>query len=463
MTRTHLRTVLSTATALLAIAPLLSPLQTQAADKKPIAKPTGPHPIVLTGGKVLTVSHGTLDRGVVVMADGKITAVGDVGKVSVPKGAEVVDTTGMTVYPGLIDSETTLGLVEVESDAMNRDLVERSDEIMPNMHVYDAFHAETERIPVARLNGITNAIVAPASDDTLPGQDIFIQLAGANRDAMILKRDWAMPLNFGSDQRRNQRGQTKFPETRMGLASQLRQSFLDAQAYGVKKRAAEDKHAEWEKNGRKGEEPSFKRELKQEALLPYLAGERTVVLGASEGHDIETAMAIAREFHLKVVLNHATHSQQIFDEIASWKVPVVFGSIYDFPMANERYDSVYATPGELTKRGVRVAFSSGAAGGEPDAQFTRNLPYAAGMAVAYGMPYDDALRAITLTPAEIWGVDKELGSLDPGKTANVVVANGDPLDVRTDVKQVYIQGQAIPMVSRQTTLRDEYARPAVAK
>jgi imidazolonepropionase-like amidohydrolase len=349
--------------------------------------------------------------------------------------------------------------VEVESDAASRDLVERSDEILPQMHVYDAFHAESERIPVARLNGITNAIVAPGSDDTLPGQDIFIQLAGANRDAMILARDCALPLNFGGAQRRNERNAHKFPSTRMGLASQLRQSLLDAQAYGVKMHAAEQKHAEWEKGGSKGEEPQFKRDLKMEALLPYLAGERPVVVSASEGHDIETAMAIAQEFRLKIVLNRATHSQHILDQIAAYKVPVVFSSIYDFPLPNERYDTVYATPGELTKRGVRVAFSSAGSGGDPGSQFTRNLPYVAGMAVAYGMPYDDALRAITLTPAEIWGVDKQLGSLDPGKTANIVVANGDPLDVRTDVKQVYIQGRAVPLVSRQTVLRDEYAQP----
>ena len=437
-------------------------LLSHAAEKKAATPPaaSAPHTIVLSGGRLLTVSHGTIEHGVLVMTDGKIAAVGTVGKIAVPKGAELIDTTGMTVYPGLIDSETSLGLVEVESDAASRDLVERSDEILPQMHVYDAFHAESERIPVARLNGITNAIVAPGSDDTLPGQDIFIQLAGSSRDAMILNRDCALPLNFGAEQRRNERADRKFPSTRMGLASQLRQALLDAQAYAVKMHAAEQKHAEWVKGGSKGEEPQFKRELKMEALLPYLAGERPVVVSATEGHDIETAMAIAQEFHLKIVLNRATHSQHILDEVAAYKVPVVFGSIYDFPLPNERYDAVYATPGELAKRGVRVAFSSAGARGEPGTQFTRNLPYVAGMAVAYGMPYDDALRAITLTPAEIWGVDKQLGSLDPGKTANVVVANGDPLDVRTDVKQVYIQGQAIPLVSRQTVLRDEYARPA---
>lgn len=453
MSRHLLYATLATATALL-------PLSAHAADKKPGPVHPAQHTIVLTGGKLLTISHGTIEHGVVVMTDGKIAAVGAVGKVTAPKGAEVVDTTGMTVYPGLIDSETSLGLVEVESDPMNNDMVERSDEIMPHMHVYDAFHAETERIPVARLNGITNAIVAPAEEDSLPGQDIFIQLAGGSRDAMILQRDCALPFNFGSEQRRNERGERKYPSTRMGLASQLRQALVDAQAYGEKMRGAGQKHADWEKGGRKGEEPQFKRDLKLEALLPYLAGERPVVLGASEGHDVETAMSIAQEFHLKVVLNRATHTQHILDEVAAYKVPVIFSSIYDFPLPNERYDAVYATPGELSKRGVRVAFSSASAGGEPGAQFTRNLPYVAGMAVAYGMPYDDALRAITLTPAEIWGVDKQLGSLDAGKTANVVVANGDPLDVRTDVKQVYIEGQPVPMVSRQTVLRDEYTRPA---
>jgi imidazolonepropionase-like amidohydrolase len=431
-----------------------------AAEKRAATPGPAAHTIVLSGGKLLTVSHGVIEHGVLVMSQGKIAEVGEAGKVSIPKGAELVDTTGMTVYPGLIDSETSLGLVEVASDAASRDLAERSDEILPQMHVYDAFHAESERIPVARLNGITNAIVAPGPDDTLPGQDIFIQLAGANRDAMILQRDCALPLNFGAMQRRNERTERKFPSTRMGLASQLRQALLDGQAYAVKQRAAEQKHADWETGGRKGEEPQFKRELKTEALLPYLAGERPVVVSAVEGHDIETAMAIAQEFHLKIVLNRATHSQHMLDQIAAYKVPVIFGSIYDFPLPNERYDAVYATPGELVKRGVRVAFSSAGAGGEPGSEFTRNLPYIAGMAVAYGMPYDQALRAITLTPAEIWGVDRELGSLDTGKTANVVVANGDPLDVRTDVKRVYIAGEAVPLVSRQTVLRDEYARPA---
>lgn len=436
---------------------LATPLFLSAADapKKTIA---------ITGARLLTVSHGTIDNGVLVMADGKIAAVGEAGKVTVPSDAEVVDAHGMTVYPGLIDPETNFGLVEIGSDDNTTDTSEASDEIMPHMHVYDAFHSESELIRVARLNGITNAVVAPASDDTIAGQDIFIQLAGADRDAMILGRDIALAMNFGAEQRR--RGaHSAFPSTRMGLITQLRQSFLDAQDYMAKREAAAKKDEKAEpksekpdgKKDEKSDKP-FKRDLKLEALIPYLKGERPVVIGVYQGYDIETIMKVAQEFHLKVILNHVTHSQEVLDKIAAYKVPVIVGSIYDFPRANERYDAVYTLPAELAKRGVKIAISSADAGGPVSSHSSRNLPYAAGFAVAYGLPYDEALKAITLNVADMFGFGDKLGSLDVGKTANVVLANGDPLDVRTSVKQVYIDGAPVPMVSRQTQLRDEYSK-----
>jgi imidazolonepropionase-like amidohydrolase len=409
---------------------------------------SAPPPVVaITGGKLLTVSHGTIENGTIVLAGGKIAAVGETGKVTIPTDAQIVDAKGLTVYPGLIDPETNFGLTEVSADDNSNDLVERSDEIMPHMHVYDAFHAETELIPVARLNGITNAVVAPASDDSVSGQDIFIQLYGRDRDQMILGRDVALAMNFGGAQRRRGgRGAGgAFPSTRMGLITQLRQSFLDAQDYQHKLDAKKD-------------DKDFKRDLKLEALIPYLKGERPVVIGVYEGYEVETIMKLAEEFHLKVILNHVTHSQDVLDKIAAYKVPVIVGSIYDAPLAGERYDSVYTLPAELAKRGVKIAISSADAGGPVSSHSSRNLPYAAGFAVAYGLPYDEALKAITLNVAEMFGFGDKLGSLDVGKTANVVLANGDPLDVRTDVKQVYIEGVAVPMVSRQTVLRDEYSK-----
>jgi imidazolonepropionase-like amidohydrolase len=413
------------------------------------AQSAPPQVVAITGGRLLTVSHGTIENGVLVISNGKIAAVGEAGKVDVPAGAEIVDARGLTVYPGLIDPETNFGLTEIEADSASNDLAEPSDEIMPHMHVYDAFHAETELIPVARLNGVTNAVVAPATNDSIAGQDIFIQLYGADRDQMILGRDVALAMNFGADQRRRggRGGHSEYPSTRMGLITQLRQTFLDVQDYESKRDAPDKKDAK----------PS-KRDLKSEALIPYLKGERPVVIGVYEAHDIETIMALAQEFHLKVILDHVTHSQDVLDKIAAWKVPVIVGSIYDFPLANERYDAVFTLPAELAKRGVKVAISSADAGGPVSSHSSRNLPYAAGFAVAYGLAYDEALKAITLNVAEMFGFGDKLGSLDVGKTANVVLANGDPLDVRTSVKQVYIQGVAVPMVSRQTKLRDEYSK-----
>src|SRR5205807_8682976 len=184
--------------------------------------------IALKGGKLLTITHGVIENGVVVMQNGRITAIGGAGT-AIPSGAKVVDVTGMTVYPGLIDSETHLGLTEISAERMTNDELENSDEIMPHMHVYDAFHAETALIPVTRINGITNAIVAPANGDTLPGQDSFIQLAGASATEMLTVRDIAMPLNFTGTQRRNQNFESaKFPFTRMEMAAQLRQAFINA-------------------------------------------------------------------------------------------------------------------------------------------------------------------------------------------------------------------------------------------
>jgi imidazolonepropionase-like amidohydrolase len=422
-------------------------------------------PIVIRGGKLLTITHGTVNNGVVVIENGKITAVGPSGSTQVPANAKVIDATGMTVYPGFIDAESHLGLQEIGSDQMTTDLVEPSDEIMPHMHVYDAFHAETELIPVTRLNGVTNAVVSPSEGDTLPGQDSFIQLAGHNRDEMILERDVALPMNVSGAQRRiggggggggQGGGGLRFPSTRMGVATQLRQTLLDAQDYI--RRAANPSSSEQSseggtsnQRGRGGAGGSFHRDLKLEALIPYLRGERPVVLAAHTSNEVLTAMSIAREFNLKVVLNHIERADDILDLIASYKVPVIVGPIWTLPETGDRYDAEFKLPAELARRGVKIAFAS-----YNDTHNARNLPYAAGYSVAYGLPYDEALKALTINAAEIFGIADKLGSLDIGKTANIVVANGDPLDVKTDVKHVFIAGQEIPMADRQTELRDEY-------
>ena len=424
------------------------------AQTRTAAPAASPAPVIaLRGGTLLTITHGAIKDGMLVMENGKIAAVGPASSVAIPKGAQVIDATGMTIYPGLIDSETNLGLTEISAEKMTNDLVEDSDEIMPHMHVSDAFHAESALIPVSRVNGITNAIVAPEGKDTLPGQDSFIELAGASATEMLMVRDIAMPLNFTGTERRNESWEArKFPQTRMGMASQLRQTFLDAQDYAQKWEDYDKKKDQGAAGSDKKNEPPKppSRDLKLEALLPYLQGKKAIVLAAQESNDLETAANLAREFKLKFVLNHISHSQSVLDYVASLKAPVIVGPIYEEPKPDERFDAVYSLPAQLYKRGVKIAFAS------YDAHQVRNLPYQAGFAVAFGLPHDEALKAITLNAAEIWGVGDRLGSLDVGKTANIVVANGDPLDVKTDVKHVFIEGREIPLTDRQTRLRDQY-------
>src|SRR6202142_3359804 len=356
-------------------------------------------PIALKGGKLLTVTHGVIENGTGMMQGGKITAVGAAATVAIPADAKVIDTTSMTIYPGLIDSETQLGLTEISAENMTNDLVELSDEIMPHMHTAEAFHAESALIPVARMNGITNAVIAPDSSDTLPGQDSFIQLAGASATEMLLIRDNAMPLNFTGDQRRNKGGfeKRKFPSTRMGLAAQLRQAFIDAQDYKAKWTDYDRKKADAAQN-KKSEPLAPKHDLKSEALLPYLEGKKTIVLAAESASDLETVVTLANDFKLKFVPNPISHSQPVLDYVASLKVPVIVGPIYEAPKEDERYDAVYSLPAQLYKRGVKIVFAS------YSAHNVRNLPDQAGFATAFGLPYDEALKAITLNAAEIWGV-----------------------------------------------------------
>ncbi len=431
-----------------------------AAPAKTAAMPVPPASpaIVLRGGKLLTISHGVIENGALVMENGKITAVGAAASVTIPKGARIIDVKGMTIYPGLIDSNTQLGLTEISAVDMSNDLAEASDQIMPHMLVEDAFHAETELIPVTRMNGVTNAVVTASARNTLPGQMSFIQLAGKDRDEMLLLRSFAMPLNFTGAQRRRD-GTPRFPATRMGMATQLRQAFIDAQDYAQKWTEYEKKAAEPAKDAKddkdtkdKGKATPPKRDLKFEALLPYLQGKKPIVLTAEEPSDLKVAMKLAQEFKLKVILGQVTYAHKMLDEIAATKLPVIVGSIYDAPKNGDRYDSVYSLPAELVKRGVKIALAS------YDSHNARNLPYEAGYAVAFGLPYEEAMKAITLNPAEIWGVADQLGSLDVGKTANVIVANGDPLELKTDVKHVFIAGREVPMTSRQTQLRDAYSQ-----
>jgi len=399
--------------------------------------------IAIKDGKILTITRGVIERGTVLIRDGKIEAVG--ANLAIPPEAKVIDARGLWVYPGLIDAQTQLGLVEISGVEATRDLIEPSDAITPHMHTRDAIHAESELIEVARVNGITTALVVPAETNTVSGQSTFIHLAGANVEELIFVPDVALHINFGPQVRR---AEGKFPSSRMGLIAQLRQTLLDAQNYQEQKKRAEQA-AEGEKEAGPR---AFKRDLKLEAFLPYLNREKPVVVAAREASDIKTIVRLLQEFNLRLVLNHITYTQDILDEIAAWKVPVLVGPIYSMPREEQRYDAVFRLPAELHRRGIKFAFQSN------DAHGVRSLPYQAGYAVAWGLPYEEALKALTIYPAEIFGVADQVGSLEPGKLANVVIADGDPLEPRTVVKYVFIKGQEVPLDTRQLRLYRQYSR-----
>jgi imidazolonepropionase-like amidohydrolase len=208
----------------------------------------------------------------------------------------------------------------------------------------------------------------------------------------------------------------------MGLAAQLRQAFLDAQDYKGKWAEYDRKKAEALRD-KKSEPAAPKHDLKLEALLPYLEGKKTIVLAAESPSDLETAVSLANEFKLKFVLNHISHSQPVLDYVASLKVPVIVGPIYEAPKDDERYDTVFKLPAELHKRGVKIAFAS------YSAHNVRNLPDQAGYATAYGLPYDEALKAITINAATQYLEQDSKGTLEPGKLADLVILDGNPLSV----------------------------------
>lgn len=394
----------------------------------------------ITGARLLPVSGAPIEDGVLVMRGERIVAVGASGTVAVPAEATRIDGRGMTVYPGLIDSDTSLGLAERDMDFADNDVAEAGQQIFPQARVVDAFNADTVHIPVVRYNGITNAVVAPGDLTSLPGRSAFIQLHADDRRRMVVEPELAMHV-YLSNRVRREGGQ--FPGTRMGVVAQLRQTLIDARAYLADRK------------------PGAPRDARYEALAPYLDGSRPVVIAASEGQDVDAALALAREFKLKLVLGDLVYARDQLDAVAASGAPVILGPIQLLPAANERYDAVYRLPAELQRRGVKFAFASGGVNiiGRfmyPRFAQTRNLPYLAAIAVAHGLPYDEALKGLTLYPAQIWGMDKDLGSLEVGKLANLVIATGDPLQMSTDVRQVFVRGVAVPMDSYQTRLRDQY-------
>ncbi|MGH7459237.1 MAG: amidohydrolase family protein [Longimicrobiaceae bacterium] len=396
------------------------------------ASPLAAQAVAITGGTVHTVSGPPIEGGTVVIQDGRVTAVGR--GVSVPAGARRVDASGMVVTPGLFESFTHLGLVEVGAVDNTRDYaVQDDDHVTAAFNVADGLNPNSVVIPVTRVAGVTTAVAAP-SGGLIAGQGVVIDLAGGSPAGLIASSPVAMFARLGAGAQRAGGG------ARAGATLRLREVLEDARVYGRMRDAFQRGATRDFSAGR----------LDLEALQPVLSGELPLVVEAHRASDIRTALAIASEYDLRLVLAGGTEAWMVAGELASAGVPVIVRVLQNLPSNFERVGARYDNAALLRAAGVPVVISTF------DTHNARNLTQEAGNAVAYGLPWEEALRAVTLYPARVWGMEDTHGSLEPGKVANVVVWSGDPLELLTTVEHVFIRGREVPLTSRQTELRDRY-------
>ncbi len=386
--------------------------------------------IAITGGTVYPVAGPKLEHATVLIQNGRIAAVGTA--VAIPAGATRIDATGKWVTPGLIDGSGQMGLVEIGAVGGTREAFYRGDSVAAAFNVAEGINPASTLIPVTRMAGITTTLAAPGGH-LISGQAVLIDLDGSTVEQMLVKS----PVGILADL--SESGKDEAGSTRAGVSQRLRRVFRDALEY-------ERRKADFAR-GQMAPLSASAPDL--EALLPVLHGQLPLIALANRRSDIATALRLAREFKLQVILAGAQEGWQVAGDIAAAGVPVLIEPLDNIPS----YDALgvrYENAALLARAGVKVVLL------ETDTHNSRNLRQEAGNAVSYGMSWDQALRAITLAPAEVFGVADRYGSLQAGKVANVVVWSGDPFEFTTAVEHVFIRGREIPLRSRQTELFERY-------
>ena len=386
--------------------------------------------IAITGGTVYPVSGPKIENATVLIRDGRIAAVGT--NVAVPAGATRIDAAGKWITPGLIDGAGQMGLREISAVQNTNEATLRGNEVAAAFNVLEGINPASTLIGVNRIEGVTTTLAVP-NGSLIWGQAALIDLDGATIEAMRVKSPAAMVADLSEGAKEAGGG------SRAGVAQRLRRVFDDALEYA--RRGPNYQRAQNEQLGASSAD--------LQALLPVLRGHLPLIAVANRRSDIETALRIGREYKLRLILAGAAEGWKMPGEIAAAGVPVLVEPLQNIPS----YDALgirYENAALLTKGGVKVALL------ETATENTRNLRQQAGNAVATGMTWDQALRAVTLTPAEIFGVADRYGSLEAGKIANVVVWSGDPFEFSTGVEHVFIRGRDIPLRSRQTELLERY-------
>ena len=402
---------------------------------------------VIRNAKIVTVSGATIERGSILIRDGRIAEVGT--KVAVPAKAEVIDATGLSVYPGLIDSGTVLGLTEVSAVNATVDTTELG-EFNANMKALSAVNPYSELIPVGRMNGVTSAITCPQGG-IISGQCALINLEGWTPELMKVSAPAAMHINYPQLGFRRGGGfgggfavspNDQLRQARDRQVESLRTKLDDTIAYHKARQAtASDKSL-----------PPRDVDLGLEALIPVIKGEVPVMISANGASEIKGAIDLAEKYKLRLIINGGDEAIKHAKLLKERNIPVVLGGVLELPGGEDApYDEAFARAAELHKAGVKFAFTSGGV-----AYNVRLLPYHAGTAAAFGLPREEALKGVTLYPAQIFGVDKLVGSIEAGKVANLVITDGDILEFKTRVKRMLINGEPVSLSNRHTRLYDQF-------
>jgi imidazolonepropionase-like amidohydrolase len=401
----------------------------------------------IRNARIVTVSGPLIENGSVIIRNGKIEAV---GAFPPPADAQVIDASGLTIYPGMIDLGTSLGLIEINSGAPGTvDLTEIGD-LNPNARALVAVNPHSAHIGVTRVGGVTSVLTLPLGG-IISGQAALINLDGATPLEMAVVPSAALIVNF--PRFRATTGGDIFTPPQPANASeaitardkqveQLRKTLRDAEAYG----RAQDAYAR---------DPSLPRpdqNIVLAALVPFVRGERPVILRADREPEIRAALRFADEMHLKPIILGGDDAWKAATLLKERNVPVILTGVLDLPLREDDfYDTLYENAARLQRAGVRFCISTGDTGAH-----VRDLPYHAGMAAAFGLPRDEALKAVMLYPAQIMSVADRMGSIETGKIANLVITDGDLLEARTHVRYLFINGRQIPLVSRHTELYEQF-------
>jgi imidazolonepropionase-like amidohydrolase len=400
----------------------------------------------IRGGTVHTLAGPDIEGGTVVIEDGLISAVGT--NVAVPPGAQVIDADGLHVYPGLFDAMSLLGLTEVGAVDVTNDYMELGD-YNPHLLAMTAVHPASELIPVARANGITHTVAVPgARSGGIGGQGSLIHLDGWTVEEMVIEPSVGMVLSWPSLQTR------RFDYSTYSMSQR---SFREAQEQYEESIGEFESWLEGARQYKAALDAGVdvERDLKLEALLKVADGELPFLVSANSERQISDALDFASENEVRIIIAGGGEAWKLAERLAQENVPVILGPTQSLPQEEDwGYDQVYATPGQLYAAGVKFCF------GSFDASASRNLPYEAGNAVGYGLPKDEALRALTINSAEIFGVGDRLGTIEPGKIANLVVTDGDPIEIRTQFLHLIVNGLISSTDNKHKSLYEKYrARP----